>query len=103
MLFGEEGKIITRISQSPRGAIFRLRQAIYSIIKGKGLDLEASKSNWQRAAEQIINALKDETRPCRIELTYLLEKTDKGLALKPLKFKVEVFQKVRDLEGALDS
>ncbi len=103
----EEGKIIgtekleTRVCPTGKGAIFRLKRAFYAMISNEKADLEKSQEKWRAFASKIVEKMNAEgvsEKPSKIilELNKVIE-NDK-LALVPKKAKVEIFEKIRELE-----
>ncbi len=99
-IIGEE-KLETRVCPTGRGAIFRLKRAFYATISSEKADLEKSQEKWRTFASKIVEKMNAEgvsEKPAKIILElYKVLENDK-LVLVPKKAKVEIFEKIKELE-----
>jgi len=80
----------TRICPTGRGAVFRLKRAVWAVIGEENLDEEKSKENWGEFARKLIeflNAHRISERPMRITLYYTIQDS----VFKPLRAEIEYF------------
>ena len=87
-----ENQIVTRLCPTGRGAIFRLKRAVWATIsrlkREQGLDADASGDNWREFARALVNKLNElgvSTYPTRIILYYRIENN----VFKPVRAKIQ--------------
>ncbi|MCS7385346.1 MAG: hypothetical protein NDF55_01205 [archaeon GB-1867-005] len=97
-------QVITRISPTGRGALFRLKRAFYAIINAEKADREKSTEFWREFASKIVEAgskYEIQDKPCRIRLEYAVKETPEGLkVVRPISATIEVYDKVSEIKIA---
>lgn len=94
-------QIVTRISPSGRGTLFRLKRAFYAILNQEKANLEFSAEYWKHFAAKIIKISSFhviQNKPCRIKLEYAVIDTPKGRVVKPVAVTIEVYDKVKEIK-----
>lgn len=93
-------QIVTRISPSGRGALFRLKRAFYAILSQEKANPKISTEYWKDFASKIIETSSShdvQDMPCRIKLEYVIKDTPEGKVIKPIAATIEVYDKVKEI------
>ena len=83
-----------------RGAIFRLKRAFYLLIRRRDANSVRSAEYWKNFAAKLVEIGNKEglsDKPARIVMEYVEELSDEGVILRPVKAKIEVYEKVREI------
>lgn len=95
-------QLVTRISPTGRGALFRLKRAFYAVVASEKADVKRSAEYWKEFAGKIIEAANThniQDVPCRIKLEYSIIIDAEGIKfLKPIAATIEVYDKVKEIK-----
>ena len=95
-------QVVTRISPTGRGALFRLKRAFYAIVNSEKADRLKSAEFWKEFAGKIVEASTKhgiQDKPCRIRMEYAIKVTSDGVkVVKPIAATIEVYDKVEEVK-----